>query len=204
VLPEREERQVTTAVGTLTAKLPRVSEIAGFHSTPCVQEGRKKGRSAKTILRMVTELFNFMKQFTFLVLLLMIPYDFFGQAEQSKGRQLGPRFNVDIIDGACELNNSYLDFLVQGQKRGDERIFIIAKRNIREKPLVDTARLSNAVGLLTQAKDIPIDRIVTGIGKPVTGAPGRLEFYLGSEFFLLSLASPGKQVCLQCCESPRP
>lgn len=116
------------------------------------------------------------------------------------GQSQEPKYVVDERDdAACELNSRHIDSLVLELKRSSQILFIISRRNAREKSLVDRARLSSAVSVLTAVKDVDIKRIVTGAGDPVSNSKGRLEFYLGSELFLVSYARPSKHVCLTCC-----
>lgn len=116
-----------------------------------------------------------------------------------QGQSLDPKFRVaSDEDGACELNNRHVDSLVKSLQEGNERVFIISRRNVKERALVDSARISSAVSVLKVSKQVNTNRIVTGVGIP-TSSNGRLEFYLGSELFLVSYAKRNKQICLTCC-----
>lgn len=119
-----------------------------------------------------------------------------------KAQTLSPKYIVDSKDGAvCEINALHIDELVAEARRSKERIFIISRLSKSEKYKLNRVRLSNAFNLLTVTREIPVEQIVTAIGERTPEKKGRLEFHLGSQLFLVSLADSGKLICLTCCEN---
>jgi hypothetical protein len=117
-----------------------------------------------------------------------------------KGQSNSAKYLVDSSEDAhCELNNRFIDSLVIEAKKGDERIFIISRLNTKEKFGWNRARLSRAYSILTEVKNIKSEQIVIAIGDRTSERKGRIEFYLGSQLFLVSLAENGKQICFLCC-----
>lgn len=104
--------------------------------------------------------------------------------------------------GVCELNNLYIDLLIGEAKKSKERIFIISRLSKSERYRLNWRRLGKAHFFLTDGKDIPPSQILTAVSSRTTEKNGRLEFYLGSQLFLLSEAEQGKDVCLNCCAGP--
>jgi len=122
--------------------------------------------------------------------------------ETFDAQHLSARYVVEADnDAACEVNSRHLDTLVGRAKDADDRIFIITRLGKKEKSgILERARLTQAFSLLTRIKGINSDRVVTAIGERTAGTNGQLEFYFGSELFLISKAKPGKQICLACCD----
>src|SRR5688572_24426973 len=109
------------------------------------------------------------------------------------GQTLKAKYTVDSkLDAACELNSRYIDSLVADVKQNDYPVFIISRRSAKEKAVVDFARLSSAVSILNQVKDVELSRIVTATAEPVSNSKGRIEFYFNNELFLVSYAEHGK------------
>jgi len=92
--------------------------------------------------------------------------------------------------------------LISEAKQTNERIFIISRLNKKEKYPLNRFRLNYAYSVFTQLKEIKSEQVVTAIGERTSERDGRIEFYLGSQLFLVSMIENGKQVCLLCCESP--
>lgn len=114
-----------------------------------------------------------------------------------------PKYFVGKSDGgACELNNLYIDLLAIEAKKSKERIFIISRLNRGEKYQLNWRRLQNAQMFLTDGKGVAPGQIVIAVGSKLVDRSGRLEVYLGSQFFLAAEAERGKGVCLNCCHSP--
>jgi hypothetical protein len=122
-------------------------------------------------------------------------------AAQSKGSE--PKHLVNKETGAvCEMNNLYIDLLVIEAQKTNQRIFIISRLGAGEQSKLGWRRLRKAHFFLTSGKEVPPGRIVIAAGESMGKQKGRLEFYLGGELFLLSEAEKGKDVCLNCCDSP--
>lgn len=104
---------------------------------------------------------------------------------------------------SCELNSLYLDSLAQDARPSNERVFVIARRGGKESSkYISRRRLELARLHLVVATDrFSSDRIVFAEGDTVNGE-GRLEFYLGSKLYLISLAQRDKNICFTCCDDP--
>lgn len=114
-----------------------------------------------------------------------------------------PKYLVNKEAGAvCEKNNLYIDLLVREANKTNQKIFIISRLGDGEQSKLGWRRLRKAEFFLTSGKEIPPSRIIIAAGRRLSKAQGRLEFYLGSNLFLLSEAEKGKDVCLNCCDSP--
>lgn len=100
---------------------------------------------------------------------------------------------------AGELNSAQLDYLATEQQTTNERIFVIARLGRSETArALNLQRLKAARSYLVETKGINKEQIVFAEGERVAGE-GRLEFYLGSKFMLVSLAPRGENVRLVCC-----
>lgn len=134
------------------------------------------------------------------LLLLLADAIVVGQAQSSAPNYLEPKYLVKANAGAvCEMNNLYIDLLVGEARKSKERIFIIAKLGRGEAYELSWQRLEAASFFLTDGKQIASSQIVTAAGARTGNKIGRLEFYLGSQLFLVSEAKRGKGVCLSCC-----
>lgn len=132
------------------------------------------------------------------LILLLSEVDTYGQQQT-----LEPKYKVDSESGgACEANNAAIDQLVKEAKKSKERIFIISRLSKVESYKLNQVRLANASFFLTEGKEIPSSQIITAIGGRTDEKTGLLEFYLGSQLFLVSEAKKNKAVCLTCCDSP--
>jgi hypothetical protein len=110
---------------------------------------------------------------------------------------------TQIIKGdanSCELNSAYLDYMVMEQRAKGERIFVIARLGRGEvNRSLNHNRLEYARFYLLESGRTQKEKIVFAEGERINGE-GRVEFYLGSRLFLVSLAERGKNVCLTCCD----
>lgn len=109
-------------------------------------------------------------------------------------------FEVKAGPGACEDNNLRIDMLVHAARKNKERVFVISRVASRERYNLNHSRLSYAVAVLARIKGLGEENVIGAIGQR-SSKGGRLEFYVGSELFLISNAEPGKQICLLCCQS---
>jgi len=99
---------------------------------------------------------------------------------------------------ACELNNLYIDYFAQDARSSGERVFVIARLGRGETSrTINRDHLGYARFMLTN-KDVRPERLVIAEGERVAGE-GRVEFYLGSRLYLVSLAKRNEMVCLMCC-----
>lgn len=122
------------------------------------------------------------------------------------GQATSTKYEVSSSEDAhCEQNNRYIEqFVDEATKeiKKNERIFIISYVGKNEKVNINHSRLNYALAILTQLKGIEAKRIITATAQKNSEEKGKLEFYLGSELFLVSKAATNKQICLLCCESP--
>ncbi len=134
------------------------------------------------------------------LLLLLAETVAVGQIQSSTPNYSEPKHLVKANAGAvCEMNNLYIDWLVVEAKKSKDRIFIISRPGRGEANQLSWNRLEAASFFLTDGKQIVPSQIVTAIGARTSNGIGRLEFYLGSQLFLVSEAKKGKGVCLNCC-----
>jgi hypothetical protein len=114
---------------------------------------------------------------------------------------------TQVVEGdanACELNSAYLDYMLMEQRARGERIFVIARLGRGEvNRSLNRRRLWSAGFYLLESGRTRKEQVVFAEGERVDGG-GRVEFYLGSRLFLVSLAGRGKNVCLTCCEDYMP
>jgi hypothetical protein len=108
---------------------------------------------------------------------------------------------TQIIKGdanSCELNSLYLDMLTNEYRANNERVFVIARLGRGETSRALILRRLDVSRMYLNGR-IKNDRILFAEGEKVKGE-GRVEFYLGSKLFLVSLAERGRNVCLTCCD----
>jgi hypothetical protein len=133
--------------------------------------------------------------------LLLLSYPSVARAQESG--------ETKIVEGGingCELNSAYLDALTQEARARSERVFVIARLGRGEKSTVlNRNRLHRVRNHLVVTGRLKKDRVVFAEGDRVD-SEGRIEFYLGSRLYLVSLAKQGKDVCLTCCDDrfPKP
>jgi len=105
---------------------------------------------------------------------------------------------------AGELNSAYLDKLTVDQQSTNERIFVIARLGQSETARsLNINRLQAARSYLVETRGINREQVIFAEGERAAGE-GRIEFYLGSELMLVSLAARGRNVSLNCCEDYTP
>ena len=112
---------------------------------------------------------------------------------------------TQIIKGdanSCELNSLYLDMLTNEYRANNERVFVIARLGRGETSRALILRRLDVSRMYLNGR-IKNDRILFAEGERVKGE-GRVEFYLGSKLFLVSLAERGRNVCLTCCDDHIP
>lgn len=101
---------------------------------------------------------------------------------------------------ACELNSAYLDALTQDARASSERIFVIARLGKRESSrTLNRRRLHRTRNHLVTSGRLAKGSVIFAEGDQAE-TKGRLEFYLGSKLYLVSLVEYGKDVCLTCCD----
>lgn len=111
---------------------------------------------------------------------------------------------VEPVSGACEVNGAYLDALTQEARSRSERVFVIARLGKRESSrALNRRRLHMVRNHLVMSGRLQKDFVVFAEGDRADHE-GRLEFYLGSRLYLVSLAEPGNDVCLTCCDDRFP
>lgn len=120
-------------------------------------------------------------------------------------QQSSPEIGIVKGDGnAGELNSAYLDKLTVDQQSTNERIFVIARLGKGETARsLNLNRLKAARSYLVETRGINREQVIFAEGERAAGE-GRVEFYLGSELMLVSLAARGKNVSLVCCEGDVP
>ncbi|MEO6393266.1 MAG: hypothetical protein ABIP75_15555 [Pyrinomonadaceae bacterium] len=100
---------------------------------------------------------------------------------------------------AGELNSAMLDQLVITQQNSMARIFVIARLGRGEtSAALNLQRLQAARDYLVKTRGVAAEKVVFASGDRIDGE-GRLEFYLGSDLQLITLATRGKNVTLVCC-----
>lgn len=114
-----------------------------------------------------------------------------------------PSTEPQIIKGdanSCEANSSFLDALTNEHRSTNERVFVIARLGRGEaNRALSLNRLERARWYLVEPGRIKSENVVFAEGARINGE-GRVEFYLGSKLFLVSLAERGMNVCLTCCD----
>ena len=101
-------------------------------------------------------------------------------------------------DDSGENASSVIDSLRILSARGGERLFVVARRGDRETNNISLKRLAQAKTFLIKIKGFPAETTVFAIGEPLKGEGG-IEFYLGSQLKLVTLAKRNKMPKLTCC-----
>ncbi len=137
-----------------------------------------------------------------LLLFILLPYSCIKTVAAQ-----GAQSNTKIVKGdanSCELNSLYLDYLAQDARASLERIFVIARLGKGEKSRdLNRTRLVAARFYLIANRELKKEMIIFAEGDRAD-KEGRLEFYLGSKLYLVSLVERGKDVCLTCCNDDFP
>ena len=114
---------------------------------------------------------------------------------------------TNIVKGdanACELNSAHLDALTREARATSERVFVIARLGKRERSkALNRRRLHMTRNYIITSGRLVKDNVVFAEGDQAD-TQGRLEFYLGSKLYLISLVEYGKDVCLTCCDDRAP
>lgn len=135
----------------------------------------------------------------FCICLLFIGCSGTAVAQKQSGTQI-----VKGDANSCELNSLHLDYLVQDARASSERVFVIGRLGKRETSrLLNRRRLHIARNHLVTSGRLNKDFVVFAEGDQ-SDKEGRLEFYLGSKLYLVSLIERGKDVCLTCCNDRFP
>jgi|GEM_PF-4055002 len=118
----------------------------------------------------------------------------------TKGQKsVSAEFKSDNNVDSCELTTTHIERFVKSAVNNKERIFVISKLGKNEawklnKIRLDYARktLKTLGGEITDTKNI-----ITAIGERNLKGIGSLEFYLGSQFFMVVFSKKDKQICLK-------
>jgi len=106
---------------------------------------------------------------------------------------------VQADANACETNSSFLDALTKEARTSSERVFVISRLGAGEKrTIVSRSRLQMARNHLVTSGRLQKEQVVFAEGERVIDK-GRLEFYIGSRLYLISLAQRNGDICLTCC-----
>lgn len=111
-----------------------------------------------------------------------------------------------VVEGnasACEVNAATFDNLANILRSSDERLFVIARLGTGERSRdFNRRRLHNVRTYFTESwPTLGPKRIVFAEGERVEG-DGRVEFYIGSRLFQISLVKRGRDICVDCCDYP--
>lgn len=102
-------------------------------------------------------------------------------------------------DASGEETVRDLEIIAVDAKNTGERLFVIARLGKAEKSnQINLARLAYARAFLLVMRKFPFQAPVFAEGERVDGE-GRIEFYLGSDLRLVTLAKPNKIPNLTCC-----
>lgn len=113
-----------------------------------------------------------------------------------------PVMIVDSTPSACEVNAASFDNLANDLCSNNERIFIIARLGNGERSRdLNRRRLSNVRTYFATNWKIDPARFTFAVGSRVEGE-GRVEFYIGSTFWLISYVKRGRDICVDCCDYP--
>jgi hypothetical protein len=106
---------------------------------------------------------------------------------------------------ACEVNAASFDNLVNILRSTSERLFVVARLGAGENSRdLNRRRLYNVRTYFKQNwPDFDAKRFVFAEGDRVEGE-GRIEFYIGSDLFQISLVKRGRDICVDCCDYPDP
>ncbi len=136
-----------------------------------------------------------------LKLSLMLTLYWFAASQAALAQDASNETHVVRADsGSCEVNSAHLDYLAQDFRSSGGRIFVIARLGDGESSrALNRSRLEYARFYLVLNRELNADRVVFAEGERVKGE-GRLELYLGSKLYLVSLAKRNKMVCFFCCD----
>jgi hypothetical protein len=111
------------------------------------------------------------------------PYEPFIAASDSSGED-----TISILQGIR------LDSVKQG-----ERLFVVSRPGTGETNRIGFVRLAAAKSFTLQTIGFPAETSIFTVGESVAGE-GRIEFYLGSQLKLVTLAKRNKIPNLTCCQ----
>ena len=120
----------------------------------------------------------------------------------------GQAFEPYVVPGnhsACEVNAATFDNLANMLRSSEERLFIVARLGTGESSVeLNRRRLYNVRTYFKEGwPNVESKRFVFAQGNRVEGE-GRIEFYVGSQLFQISLVRRGKDICVDCCDYPDP
>jgi len=113
------------------------------------------------------------------VLVLTFATSSFGQS---------PRLTKPFVVGAenNESSKANLDLLAERAGKEKSIIFIARLGTSETSRSLSRKRLLTALEYLRKTRDLPVERLVTAFGDPVS-AEGRIEVYLDNELFMVFL-----------------
>ena len=121
-----------------------------------------------------------------------------------QGKAFKP-YVVPANHSACETNAAAFDNLANMLLSSEERLFIVARLGTGESSVeLNRRRLYNVRTYFKEGwPNVDSKRFVFAQGDRVEGE-GRIEFYIGSHLFQISLVRRGKDICVDCCDYPDP
>ncbi|HSE22383.1 MAG TPA: hypothetical protein VLB68_12030 [Pyrinomonadaceae bacterium] len=137
-------------------------------------------------------------------LLLLILLILFDRHVNGQDKALEP-YVVPGNHSACEVNAAAFDNLANMLRSSEERLFIVARLGTGESSVeLNRRRLYNVRTYFKEGwPNVESKRFVFAQGDRVEGE-GRIEFYVGSQLFQISLVRRGKDICVDCCDYPDP
>jgi hypothetical protein len=101
-------------------------------------------------------------------------------------------------DASGEDASSVIDSIRSLSVRSGERLFVVARRGDRESNDISFLRLAEAKTFIIKIKGFPVETTIFTVGERIQGEGG-IEFYLGSQLKLVTLAKRNKMPNLTCC-----
>lgn len=105
-------------------------------------------------------------------------------------------FPYKFIDPACEDVRSFMEIIAKESIKNKERIFVISSRGKNEKYKISKSRLDKVYYEFTVGLGVKSEEIVISTGPKNSTEKGKIEFYLGSKFYLILIPREGRNVCL--------
>ena len=108
-------------------------------------------------------------------------------------------------NSACEVNAATFDTFANILLSSQQRLFIVARLGSGESSIeLNRRRLYNVRTYFKEGwPKVAPERFVFAQGDRVEGE-GRIEFYMGSQLFQISLVKRGRDICVDCCDYPDP
>lgn len=98
----------------------------------------------------------------------------------------------------CEFNNLLLDTLIISTKKKEERLFIIARPSKNEGNQINFLRLKLARSVISDyKKGLNKSEVVIAIGESSVEKDGKLEFWIGSDLYVIISTRKNQQACFQ-------